>query len=198
MSSACLMHMHKAMLHLHYESGRPEMHYCIFTISRIFSSPMTFDKQTTTLSGSKSWSKLGNGEEKINKQSTKSAEKRDKATLGQRRKERKLGIQYVVFVLGWIYVPALFTSFKNKSSGSSRCMHMLKAVVMNFTVKNRMRLNMFRKTCGYMNKYMNTKEDTCQRTRCIRDVMFKTETNVTSKKMSVMDYIEFIGIYAML
>lgn len=34
----------------------------------------------------------GNGEEKINRQSTKTAEERDKTTLGQRRKEMKLGI----------------------------------------------------------------------------------------------------------
>lgn len=84
---------------------RPEMHCCVFTFYRIFSKPATFTKQNN-LSGLQSEKKLGDGEEQINKQSTKSKEERDKTMPGQRRKEMKLGL---CPICAWVDLCSCFT-----------------------------------------------------------------------------------------
>lgn len=62
----------------------------------------------------------GNGEEKINRQSTKTAEERDKTTLGQRRKEMKLGI---CPVCAWLDLCSRFIYFIWGEKGGSSGRH---------------------------------------------------------------------------
>lgn len=107
MSSTCLMNMHKKMFYLHYESIQTRVALLsVFTFPgySLHLRPFLNKLQLISLIVLKETRKWRRG----NKQSTKSAEERDKTTLGQKRKEMKLGI---CPVCAWLDLESCFTYF---------------------------------------------------------------------------------------